>query len=572
MSSVNPNFASQGWKSAPFIFAAIGLENMAFLSVGINLFPYMFTTMHFSITDAANAVTNFMGTSFLLTLLGGFLSDVCLSKFWTISTGAAIASVGFTFLTLSSSIPALRPPPCPLLSPECQEASATGKLVLFLGLYLVAIGSGAVKSNLAALGADQFDSTANSKEKREISTYFNCAFVAFCLGAIVAVTALVYVQDNVSRQCGYAIALGAVLLATIFFVSGRKFYRRTSLGKNPLLSVARVFVAALYNWRVAVPLDSNETIQDEEAGDKVDNYIQRTPQFKFLDRAAVHTKAMTNDTIPWNLCTVTQVEEAKIVLRIIPVFASTIMMNCVLGQLQTFSLAQGKTMDRKVTHKFEIPPASLPFFPLAIMVVLVPIYDRLIVPVIRRATGHEHGITHLQRIGIGLLLAVSSMAIAALVEEKRIRVATASRLLDRPAEIIPMSICWLGLQYVTFGIADMFTFVGLQEFFYSESPAGLKSMATSLAYVSIAIGYFMSSLLVSIVNACTRRKGGEGWLPDNLNRSRLRDFYWLLACLSTANLINYVFWALWYRRGELADRELRNKENQDLEVMSSENQ
>ena len=51
------------------------LENLAFLANASNLVLYLSQYMHVSPSKAANNVTNFMGTAFLLALLGGFLSD-----------------------------------------------------------------------------------------------------------------------------------------------------------------------------------------------------------------------------------------------------------------------------------------------------------------------------------------------------------------------------------------------------------------------------------------------------------------------------------------------------------------
>jgi sugar phosphate permease len=51
------------------------MENLAFLANASNLVLYLKEYMHFSPSKSANSVTNFMGTSFLLALLGGFLSD-----------------------------------------------------------------------------------------------------------------------------------------------------------------------------------------------------------------------------------------------------------------------------------------------------------------------------------------------------------------------------------------------------------------------------------------------------------------------------------------------------------------
>ena len=57
---------------------------MAIAAVGNNLITYVINEMHFSLSKSANVVTNFVGTIFILALLGGYLSDSYLGCFWTI--------------------------------------------------------------------------------------------------------------------------------------------------------------------------------------------------------------------------------------------------------------------------------------------------------------------------------------------------------------------------------------------------------------------------------------------------------------------------------------------------------
>ncbi|KAL2557163.1 Uncharacterized protein Fot_01902 [Forsythia ovata] len=52
----------------------------------------------------------------------------------------------------------------------------------------------------------------------------------------------------------------------------------------------------------------------------------------------------------------------------------------------------------------------------------------------------------------------------ALVERERLKTATEYGLVVVPK--VPMSVWWLIPQYLIFGLADVFTMVGLQEFFY----------------------------------------------------------------------------------------------------------
>lgn len=72
-------------------------EMMAIAAVGNNLITYVFNEMHFPLSKSANIVTNFIGTVFLLSLFGGFLSDSYLGSFWTMFI------FGFVELSVSST-------------------------------------------------------------------------------------------------------------------------------------------------------------------------------------------------------------------------------------------------------------------------------------------------------------------------------------------------------------------------------------------------------------------------------------------------------------------------------------
>jgi len=254
---------------------------------------------------------------------------------------------------------------------------------------------------------------------------------------------------------------------------------------------------------------------------------------------------------PWKLCRVTHVENAKIILGMVPIFCCTIIMTLCLAQLQTFSIHQGLTMDTSLTKSFNIPTASLSIIPIAFIIIIIPVYDRIFVPFARKITGIPTGITHLQRVGVGLILSSISMAVAAILEVKRKGVARDHNMLDAIPVLqpLPISTFWLSFQYFIFGIADLFTYVGLLEFFYSEAPKGLKSISSCFLWSSMALGYFFSTILVKIVNGATKnvtRSGG--WLAgNNINRNHLNLFYWLLSILSFINFIIYLFVAKRYK-------------------------
>lgn len=79
-----------GILAAFFVLVAEVLENLAYLANASNLVLYLSKYMHFSPSRSAIIVTNFMGTAFLLALLGGFLSDAYFTTYHVFFISAVI--------------------------------------------------------------------------------------------------------------------------------------------------------------------------------------------------------------------------------------------------------------------------------------------------------------------------------------------------------------------------------------------------------------------------------------------------------------------------------------------------
>lgn len=246
------------------------------------------------------------------------------------------------------------------------------------------------------------------------------------------------------------------------------------------------------------------------------------------------------------VCAIGEIEEAKSILRLVPIWATGLVYAIVYAQSTTFFTKQGTTMKRSITEGFQIPAASLQSFISLAIVLFLPIYDLIFVPLARTVTGKPAGITMLQRIGSGMLLSALSMAIAALVEMKRLNTALEYGLIDLPNATVPMNVCWLIPQYVIFGLADVFTMVGFQEFFYDQVPNELRSIGLALYLSIFGVGSFLSSFMVSVIDNATSGDGHYSWFDNNLNRAHLDYFYWLLAGLSCLELVLYVFFAKYY--------------------------
>nr|GMD75748.1 protein NRT1/ PTR FAMILY 5.10-like [Ipomoea batatas] len=524
--------SSGGWRSASFIIGKCG-------SCGeVCILRNQFQPNHLP-DGAAGSMENvnaWSGMAMLLPLLGAFVADSFLGRFRTIIVSSLLYILGLAFLTLSAVLP--------FSNSDCQtgadiKACSPPQLQIiffFFALYLVALAQGGHKPCVQAFGADQFD-VHDSRECKQKSSFFNWWYFGICFGAFVTILVMSYIQDNLSWGLGFGIPCIVMVLALIIFLLGTKTYRFSANHKmeNPFMRIGKVFVKAVKNWWIP---QSVICIEEESHG-----IPPCSLQYRFLNKALL----APNDSQDGEVCTINNVEEAKAVLSLVPIWISCLVYGIVYSQSETLFTKQGFTMDRSIGTNLEVPAAALQCFIAFTSLFLVPFYDCIFVPFTRAISGKPSGITTLQRVGVGLFLSIVTMVIAALVETRRLRVAQAYQLVDLPEATVPMSVCWLIPQYVLYGIFELFASIGMQEFFYDQVPNDLKSIGLALFLSVFGVGSFLSSLLISVIQKATiNGEGSEGWISDNLNKGHLDYFYWLLALLSTVAFAVYLYFSRSY--------------------------
>ncbi|VVA25926.1 PREDICTED: NRT1/ PTR [Prunus dulcis] len=461
-------------------------------------------------------------------IVGAYIADTYLGRYRTFVLAVSIYLMGMSLLTLAVSVPALKPPACNhgIQAEDCTKASPFQQF-----------GTGGTKPNISTMGADQFDDF-EPKEKAHKLSFFNWWMFAIFFGNLFSSTFLVYIQDNVGWTLGYGIPTVGLVISVVVFLVGTPFYRHKLPSGSPITSVAQILVAAVRKWKVPVPNHPKELyeLSLEYYADKSKLKIDHTSSLRSHDRAAV--KSGPNTT--WTPCPVTQVEETKQMMKMIPVLLTTFIPAIIIAETHTLFIKQGTTLDASMGPHFKIPPASLGSFITLSMLVNLPIYDRLFVPAIRRYTNNPRGITLLKRMGIGFVMQIIIMVIACLAVRKRLSVARENGIFGK-GEKVPLTIFILLPQFALMGVADTFVEVAKIEFFYDQAPQGMKSMGSSYFTTSFAVGNFLSSFLLKTVSDVTKRHGHKGgWVLDNLNASHLDYYYALLAGLVFLNFLFFL--------------------------------
>ncbi|KAL6911776.1 hypothetical protein ACP4OV_000581 [Aristida adscensionis] len=523
-----------GSKAPALILGFECLESTAFNGISTNLVVYLETVLHGSNLASASNVTTWYGTSYLTPIFGAIIADTFWGNYNTILISLLVYLLGMILVTLSAFMPTAA-----VFSGTSVMSAQT---IAFLGLYLVAIGSGGIRSSLLPFGAEQYDDDNEADREAKVS-FFSWFYLCVSFGPIVSGIFIVWIQDNVSWGLGFGIATACIALAFGAFVLTTPMYKRRMPTGTPLKRLCQVVVAACRKIGKKVPANANMLY---EVNDKVDSEtrIAHTSEFAFLDKAAIISESDFGQisgevNSSWRLCTVTQVEELKILLRLLPIWASSIIVSAAYSQMSTTFIQQGRAMDMHILS-VSVPAASMGSFEVLCVMLWVVVYNKVIVPALRGFTSDsDWEPSQLQRMGAGGLLMALAMAVAALAEMKRLD--SASR-----GEVI--SIAWQIPQYFVLGGAEVFCYIPQLEFFFDEAPDTMKSTCTSLALLTIALGSYMSSLIYTVVAAFTATASSPaGWISDDLNQGHLDYFFWMMAVMCTLNLAVYSAFAKNYK-------------------------
>ncbi|CDP09679.1 unnamed protein product [Coffea canephora] len=248
-----------------------------------SLVLYFHLVMQFDLSTSANTLTIFLGSTFLLTILGGLISDTYLNRLHTCVLFGILEVLGLLLLYIQAKSHKLQPDPCGKSS--CVKGSEA--VMFYCTIFLLALGAGGVKGSVAALGADQFDQK-DPKEAKALASFFNSYQFSITVGSIIGVTIVVWVAMNRGWHWGFLISLIATSIGVVILALGKPFYRIQAQGASPLVKISQVIVAAIRNRNVPLPQDANELYEIED-----NDAISHTSQFRYCIRIIIKLASLT---------------------------------------------------------------------------------------------------------------------------------------------------------------------------------------------------------------------------------------------------------------------------------------
>lgn len=312
----------------------------------------------------------------------------------------------------------------------------------------MAVGTGGIKPCVSSFGGDQF----HPSQITEIQTFFSMFYFAINAGSVLST---LLTPEMRSWHCFginscYPVAFGVpailMIVATLIFVAGSKFYKHVPLKGNIFYEVAEVIYHGLSRAirRNSIPVTPDINQQNTHWLDKV------SPEFGSR-----------------------KVAEVKQLLNLLFMFIPLPIFWALFDQQSSRWIEQAKSMKYRFGG-FEIKPDQMQFANALFILILIPIFERFLYPAIR-STGYSF--TPLKRMFTGMIIVGCSFVVASILQ---------STIDTSPANSV--SILWQLPQYLVITAGEvMFSITGL-EFAYSQAPKSMKSICQAAWLLTVAAG------------------------------------------------------------------------------------
>lgn len=238
-----------------FFFWGEFAERCSYYGMRAILPLYLTTRLNLSDAQASQTYFAFKMACYFLPLLGGWLADRYLGKYWTI--------VGFSVPYVIGQL---------LIGVETDW-------VVMLALGLCAMGSGVIKPNISALMGQTYDQQRPGNDSLRASAFLWFYF-AVNVGAFISLLALPAIRNRYGYQVAFLVPAGFMSVALLIFALGKPHYARETIGPAPPMTDAEraeqrrvlaklfgVFFLVVFFWLV---YEHNDTQWTFFARDHVD--------------------------------------------------------------------------------------------------------------------------------------------------------------------------------------------------------------------------------------------------------------------------------------------------------------
>jgi peptide/histidine transporter 3/4 len=509
-----------------------------------------------SLVSASALKSTWTSICFLTPLFGAYLADEHWGRFRTILTFGVWYCIG-DFLVAIAAYPTI------------MADSAAVNPIFVIGLFAgIGIGTGAIKSNVSTLGADQFDPN-DPDEAHQKATYFSYFYWCINIGggfsygylSILCVDGSGLIPAEYGYFATFMICAVVMAIAICFLLLGYPRYVHmppTNRAISTLLKLCwtnsfktrkgaiLVWGSLCYILAVFVNIIAAFTADVDTVGNVfayiagilvligIVSWVFVGQDTSFLDVSRVSNGGQFEDA---------RISDYQRLVRVLPFAALTIAWQCAYDQtdanFQSMTQQCDLRLDTSDPDSVQMPGAMLGVFDPIVIVICIPILDSIVYPFYKKVTGTEP--TQFGKVFTGLCISTVGIFWAACFEIIR---RGAGPLLDSEGNYIfdsgsdqPMNnISWGAAipNYVFIALAECLINITAYDVFYSEVPLSLKSTSQSLNLLMSSVGSILTSVFTIMFSK---------YLPtDNLNDGHLEYMFFCVASVSVVNLIAFFYY------------------------------
>ncbi|XP_007519713.1 solute carrier family 15 member 3 isoform X1 [Erinaceus europaeus] len=531
----------RGWRrvAAAALLLVVVLERLAFFGVAANLVLYLNSAdFKWAGSQASRAALVFLGASQLLAPVGGWLADVYLGRSCAIALSLLLYLAGSALLAATacpdgrasfcgSLLPAPLQPACP--APGCPPATPAPYCAptIYGALLLLGLAASSVRSNLPSFGADQVMDLGRQTTRR----FFNWFYWSINLGAVLSLLVVAFIQQNISFLLGYSVLVCCLGLAFVLFLFATPiFVTKPPTGSQVSSMLKLAFQSCcprLWCQRATRDPPGDQLLPDQSSPQSGPSPQEDLANFQVL-------------------------------VKILPVMVTLVPYWMVYFQMQSTYVLQGlhlripNIFPAGPTNSFmvqstgrssyKIPEAWLLLANVAVVLVLVPLKDRVLDPLLRSCKLFPSA---LQKMALGMFFGFTSVIVAGVLERERLQYiqlnqTVAQQIGQETYYAAPLSIWWQVPQYLLIGISEIFASIPGLEFAYSEAPRSMQGAIMGIFFCLSGVGSLLGSGLLALLTL----PGGWMHCPQdtgNINKCHMDNYFFLLAGIQAATGLLFIW-------------------------------
>jgi len=237
--------SSQGHPVAlRFFFWGEFAERSSYYGMRAILFLYLTKALHFSDTEATPIYSTFKMACYFLPLLGGYIADRWLGRYWTIVGFSVPYVLGHFILGIPNEI------------------------ALIIALALLAGGSGVIKPNISTLMGQTYDQQRPGQERLR-SAAFLWFYFSINIGALISQLAMPELRDRFGYEVAFQFPAWLMVGSLAVFAAGKRHYavetpqrhelspEERKLQRQTLVRLFGIFALVVLFW---VGYEHNDTL------------------------------------------------------------------------------------------------------------------------------------------------------------------------------------------------------------------------------------------------------------------------------------------------------------------------